>query len=92
MKFANLQSLGGYAGLLRDAHCEVAMMVDTGRFAPYVDLYLEMLDKQLTSDALRIVGYDGAVLKALDGEMKFLQQLAHDGKIIQGLIVANKCG
>ena len=91
MKFANLQSLRGYAGLLSGARCEVATAADTGRFAPYVDLYLDMLHKQLTSDALRILDYNLAVLEGLDGEMKFLQQLAHEGKIVQGLIVAKKC-
>ena len=92
MKFANVQSLRGYSGLLSGARCQVAVAADTGRFAPYVDLYLDMLDKQLTSDALRILDYNLAVLEGLDGEMKFLQQLAHDDKIIQGLIVAKKCG
>jgi hypothetical protein len=51
-----------------------------------------MLHKQLTSDALRILDYNLAVLEGLDGEMKFLQQLGHEGKIVQGLIVAKKCG
>ncbi len=92
MKFANLQSLRGYAALLSGARCEVAVAADTGRFASYVDLYLDMLDKQLTSDALRILDYNLAVMEGLAGEMKFLQQLAHDGKLIQGLIVAKKCG
>ena len=92
MKFANVQSLRGYAGLLSGARCEVAVAADTGRFAPYLDLYLDMLDKQLTSDALRILDYNVAVMEGLAGEMKFLQQLAHDGKIIQGVIVAKKCG
>ena len=92
MKFANVQSLRGYAELLRGARCEVAAAADTGRFAPYVDLYLDMLHKQLTSDALRILDYNVAVLDALAGEMQFLRQLAHDGKIVQGLIVAKKCG
>ena len=74
------------------ARCEVAVAADTGRFASYVDLYLDMLHKQLTSDALRILDYNLAVLEGLDGEMKFLQQLGHEGKIVQGLIVAKKCG
>jgi len=91
MKFANVQSLNGYTGLLTGARCKIAAASDTGRFAPYVDLYLEMLDKQLTSDALRILDYNVAVMEGLAGEMKFLQQLAHDGKLMQGLIVARKC-
>lgn len=91
MKFANVQSLRGYAELLGSARCRVAVAADTGRFEPYIDLYLEMLHKQLTSDALRILDYNAAVLEGLDGEMKFLQQLAHEGKIVQGLIVAKKC-
>ena len=91
MKFANLQSLHGYAELLGGQRCQIAVAADTGRFPTYVDLYLEMLDKQLTSDALRILDYNVAVMEGLAGEMKFLQQLAHDGKIIQGLVVAKKC-
>ena len=92
MKFANVESLAGYTGLLSAARFEIAEAADTGRFPPYVNLYLEMLDKQLTSDALRILDYNVAVMEGLAGEMKFLQQLAHDGKIVQGLIVARKCG
>jgi hypothetical protein len=92
MKFANLQSLRGYADLLTAQGCEVAVAADTGRFASHVDLYLDMLHKQFTFDVLRILDYNLAVLEGLDGEMKFLQSLAHDGKIVQGLIVAKKCG
>jgi ubiquinone/menaquinone biosynthesis C-methylase UbiE len=91
MKFANVQSLPGYTDLLNASRCKVSLAADTGRFASHVDLYLEMLDKQLTSDALRILDYNVTVMEGLAGEMKFLQQLAHDGKIIQGLVVANKC-
>ena len=47
MKFANIQSLDGYKNLLAEAGCEIAVAEDTGRFAPCIDLYLEMLDKQL---------------------------------------------
>jgi SAM-dependent methyltransferase len=91
MKFANVQSLRGYSELLASSRCEVVLAMDTGRFPSYVDLYLDMLDKQLTSDALRILDYDVSVMEGLAGEMGFLQQLAHDGKIVQGLIVAKKC-
>ncbi|MHC4178559.1 MAG: class I SAM-dependent methyltransferase, partial [Planctomycetota bacterium] len=90
MKFPNVQDLDGYVGLLSEQGCQVAVSEDTGRFAPYVDLYLNMLNMQLTYDALRIVGFDSALMEAMGGEMAFMQQLAHAGKIAQGLFVARK--
>ncbi len=90
MKFPNLQDLEGYAGLLADNHCEVRVAEDTGRFAPYVDLYLNMLRMQLSYDALRIVGFDTARMESLAGEMEFMQELAHAGKIAQGIFVARR--
>ncbi len=90
MKFPNVQDISGYAGLLEANGCEVVRAEDTGRFGPYVDLYLGMLDMQLTSDALRIIGYDMDLFQAMAGEMMFMQQLAHAGKIAQGLFVARK--
>ncbi len=90
MKFPNVEDLDGYAGLLSDSGCEVAIAADTGRFAPYMDLYLNMLNMQLTYDALRIIGYDTALMEAMGAEMVFMQQLAHAGKIAQGLFVARK--
>jgi hypothetical protein len=90
MKFPSVQDLDGYGRLLTDAGCEVRVAEDTGRFAPYVDLYLNMLNMQFTSDALRIVGFDAAVMEAMAAEMVFMQQLAHAGKIAQGLFVAQR--
>jgi ubiquinone/menaquinone biosynthesis C-methylase UbiE len=90
MKFANIQDLQGYKDLLTASGCEVQMAEDTGRFAPCVDLYLDMLNKQLTYDALRIIGFDMALMQALGGEMVFTQQLAHAGKIAQGIFIARK--
>jgi len=49
-----------------------------------------MLKKQLTYDALKIIGFDQALLQALAGEMAFAGELAHAGKLIQGLFVARK--
>ena len=63
---------------------------DTGRFAPYIDLYLDMLNKQLTYDALQIIGFDLPLMQTLGCEMVFMQGLAHAGKIAQGLFVAQK--
>jgi len=45
---------------------------------------------QLTYDALKCIGFDQAMMGALAGEMQFMQQLAHAGKVAQGLFVARK--
>ena len=90
MKFPNVESIEGYGALLVENGCTVAVAEDTGRFAPHVDLYLQMLDMQLTSDALRIIGYDMDLMQAMAGEMQFMQGLAHAGKVAQGLFVARK--
>jgi len=63
---------------------------ETDRFAAYVDLYLDMLNKQLTYDALKIIGFDMELMGAMGGEMAYMQKLAHQGKIAQGLFVAKK--
>lgn len=90
MKFPNIQSISGYKKLLESQGSEVLVAQDTERFAPYVDLYMEMIDKQLTYDALRILNFDLDMLKAVGGEMAFLGDLAHAGKIAQGCFVARK--
>ena len=90
MKFPNIQDLSGYRQLLADNGCEVVLAEHTGRFAPYVDLYLNMLNMQLTYDALKIIGFDTGLMGAMAAEMQFMQQLAHEGRIEQGLIVARK--
>ncbi len=88
MKFPNIEDCDGYRYLLTDRGCDVQVCEETGLFASHVDLYLDMLRMQLTSDALRIVGYNRELLDAVIGEMIFMQQLAHEGKIAQGRFVA----
>jgi SAM-dependent methyltransferase len=90
MKFPNVQDLEGYQTLLLSQGCDVLLAQDTGRFAEYVDLYLDMLNKQLTYDALKTIGFDLPLLQAMGQEMVFMQALAHEGKIAQGLFVARK--
>jgi SAM-dependent methyltransferase len=90
MKFPSIADIDDYCDLLKANNCNVIAAEDTGRFAPCVDLYINMLTMQLTSDALRIVGFDKTVMQYLSGEMAFMQELAHKGKIIQGLFVAQK--
>ncbi len=92
MKFPNVQSISGYRSLLEANGCEVLAARDTGRFGPYVDLYLNMLGMQLTYDALKIIGHDREMMNAMAAEMAFMQQLAHAGKIAQGLFIARKKG
>ena len=90
MKFNNVESIDGYSNLLVQCDCDVVRAEDTGRFAPYVDLYLKMLKMQLTYDALRIIGFDMDMMVAMGQEMEFMGQLARNGKIAQGLFVAKK--
>ncbi|MHC4562291.1 MAG: hypothetical protein ACYS8X_05900 [Planctomycetota bacterium] len=49
-----------------------------------------MLNMQLTYDALKVIGFDTEMMGGLAGEMAFMQELAHAGKIAQGLFVAKK--
>jgi hypothetical protein len=90
MKFPNVLEVDEYRALLEDCGCQVATAEDTGRFAPYVDLYLNMLNMQLTYDALKRIGFDMELMQALGNEMAFIQQLAHDRKVSQGRFVATK--
>ena len=90
MSFPNVQDVEGYRGLLEGAGCTVMTAEDTGRFVPYVDLYLEMIDKQLTYDALRILDFNADALGAIGAEMQFLRELAHAGKVAQGRFMAHK--
>ena len=90
MKFPNVLSISDYSQLLRTNGCTVLRAHDTGRFAPYVDLYLQMLNMQLTHDALRIIGFDMPLLSAMGEEMAFMQRLAHEKKIAQGLFIARR--
>ena len=90
MKFPSVLTLAEYSSLLEANGCAVRTALDTGRFPKYVPLYLDIIEKQLTYDALKIIGFDQALAGALLGEMRFMQSLAEAGKIIQGVIVAEK--
>jgi ubiquinone/menaquinone biosynthesis C-methylase UbiE len=90
MKFPNILDLKGYANLLCEQGCEILTATDTGRFAPYVDLYLNMLNMQLTYDALKIIDFDLPLMEAMGAEMSFMRDLAHAGKIAQGQFIAKK--
>ncbi|MGO8836037.1 MAG: hypothetical protein ACLQQ0_01315 [Limisphaerales bacterium] len=90
MKFPSLLTPGEYQSLLAANGCGVQVAHDTGRFAATMPLYLDMIEKQLTFDALKIIGFDTVLAQTLVGEMRFIQSLAQAGKIIQGLVIAEK--
>ncbi len=90
MKFPSVLTLDEYSSLLKANGLTVRAAQNTGRFASYLPLYLDMIEKQLTYDALKIIGFDSALAEGLLAEMRFMQTLAQAGKIIQGLIVGEK--
>ena len=90
MKFPNVQDISGYAALLKANGCQVVAAEDTGRFAAYLDLYQNMVDMQLTYDAMRIMNFNLAVIQEIAGEMVFMRELAHAGKIAQGRFIARR--
>lgn len=92
MKFPSILKLEEYRSLLCSTGFRVVASRDTGRFAAHMPLYLDMIQRQLTYDALKIIGFDTALAEKLIGEMRFLESLAQAGKISQGLVVAEKVG
>lgn len=90
MKFANVQDIPGYRQLLKENGCTVISADDTGRFPAYIDLYLNMVDMQLTFDALRIIGFNMEMLQMVAGEFTFIRELAHAGKVVQGRFIARR--
>lgn len=90
MSFPGIASIDAYRELLEHAGCTVELAEDTGRFAEYVDLYIAMVDRQLTYDALRILDFDAGALGVIAGEMQFLGELARAGKLVQGRFVARR--
>lgn len=90
MSFPNLESVAGYAALLDAAGCQRICAEDTGRFARYTALYMDMVNMQLGYDALRILGFDQEALTAIGVEMAFLRDLADAGKLAQGQFIARR--
>jgi SAM-dependent methyltransferase len=90
MNFPSILDLHTYRALLHESSCDVAVAEDTGRFAPYIDLYRNMITMQLTYDALKIIEFDTDRMRFLEEGREFLQELAHAHKLIQGRFVAAK--
>jgi ubiquinone/menaquinone biosynthesis C-methylase UbiE len=90
MKFPSVLTLQEYSDLLQAQGCSVVMTSDTSRFEQCMPLYLDMIEKQLTYDALKIIGFDSGVAQQLLTEMRFINSLAKEDKIIQGMAIAEK--
>ncbi len=91
MKFPYMESQKGYESLLKKHGFEIKVSEDlTPEFADYIEFYIGMLTKQLTFDALRIIGWDMNLMQAMGGEMGFMLQKAREGCFGRTRIVAVK--
>ena len=93
MKFPDVLNREKYVELLEKHGFKVKLSEDlTEEYAGYVEFYIKMLTEQLYFDALKIIGFNSELMQAMGAEMVFMQELAHAGKIAQGLFVARKKG
>jgi ubiquinone/menaquinone biosynthesis C-methylase UbiE len=91
MKFPYMESLRGYSNLIEKHGFKLVSAEDlTPEFAGYCDLYIKMLTEQLTYDALKIIGNDMNMFQGLGGEMMYMAQKAHEGKMGRGRFIAVK--
>lgn len=91
MKFPYMESRKGYESLLKKHGFKIKVSEDlTSEFADYIEFYIGMLTKQLTFDALRIIGWDMNMMQAMGGEMGFMLQKAREGCFGRTRIVAVK--
>jgi SAM-dependent methyltransferase len=90
MNFANVEDIAGYTRLLTESGCEVHVAEDTGRFPSYVDLYLNMIEMQLTYDVLSTVAFRSELLQTITDSFRFLGELSRAGKIVQARFVARR--
>ncbi len=90
MTFANVEDIAGYVGLLSGNGCEVRVAEDTGRFPSFVDLYLNMIEMQLTYDVMRTIAFSTDLLQTLTDGFRFLGDMARAGKIVQARFIARR--
>ncbi|MGA9725002.1 MAG: class I SAM-dependent methyltransferase [Candidatus Binatus sp.] len=88
MTFANIEDIAGYVSLLSGSGCEVRVAEDTGRFTSHFELYLNMIEMQLTYDVLRTLAFRTELLETLVDGFRFLREMARAGKIAQARFVA----
>jgi ubiquinone/menaquinone biosynthesis C-methylase UbiE len=91
MKFPYMESQRGYEALLEKNGFAVKVSEDlTPEFADYIDLYLQMLSRQLAFDALCLIGWELDTFKAMGEEMAFMSAKAREGGFGRARIVAVK--
>ncbi|TKJ39136.1 ubiquinone biosynthesis protein UbiE [candidate division LCP-89 bacterium B3_LCP] len=91
MKFPYMENLEGYKTLIQNTGLTLVSAEDlTPEYASYVDFYIKMLTDQLSYDALKIIGDDMELFQAMGGEMAFMGQKAHEGKMGRGRFIARK--
>lgn len=91
MKFPYMENRKGYEKLIADNGLKLIESADlTPEFADYVDFYIKMLTDQLTFDALKIIGDNMEMFQGMGGEMAFMGQKAHEGKMGRGRFIAKK--
>lgn len=90
MRFANIEDVDGYAGLLRSNGCKIVEAADTGRFAQCMSLLSQMVETQFSYDVLRRMGYELEMAQMVTDGFRFLTDLARAGKIAQGRFIARR--
>lgn len=91
MKFPYMESQKGYEKLITENGLTLRESTDlTEEFAGYVDFYIKMLVDQFSFDALKIIGDNMELFQAMGGEMAFMAEKAHEGKMGRGRFIAVK--
>jgi len=90
MSFANVEDIGGYTRLLSQNGCEVLVAEDTGRFATHMDLYLKMIEMQLTYDVLATLAFRKDLLQTMIEGFRFLSEISRAGKVVQAQFIARR--
>jgi SAM-dependent methyltransferase len=90
MSFANVEDIGGYTRLLSENGCEVLVAGDTGRFPSHMDLYLNMIEMQLTYDVLATLTFRNDLLQTMIEGFRFLSEMSRAGKVAQAPFIARR--
>jgi ubiquinone/menaquinone biosynthesis C-methylase UbiE len=90
MSFANVEDIGGYTRLLSESGCEVLVAEDTGRFPSYMDLYLKMIEMQLTYDVLATLAFRKDLLQTMVEGFRFLGEMSRARKVVQARFIARR--